>query len=216
MRCGLRSVIVIHAREAAGSVDSWFGTVYHRFPLLAENIRRIGFAFEGDMCVLDMGSLAEPHVLNKDGTWAAKKWVIWPPDGATNVDRQFAFYELPNPLSEVPPPNNRDDEAGYPVSLTMAHFVHPQVVDCDMRLYEVKKRGKEWARQGEVRCHLHTPMKPLLSRNEVVDTVFVIPYAPLEKRTTYQAVVNLKLKVATEPIVWTFTTGGMGLQKGSK
>ena len=216
MRAGLRSVIVIHARDAAKSVDRWFGTVYHRFPLLAENIRRIGFAFEGDMCVLDMGSLEEPHKVDKDGKSLEKKWMIWPPDGAKKVDRQFAFYEFPNPLGDVAPPNNRDDEAGYPVSLTMAHYVHPQVIDADIHLYEAKKRGKGFKRGKEVTIHKHTPQEPLLSRNETLDTVFGIPLRPLEKNTIYQVVVNLKLKAGTDTVEWTFTTGGMGLKKGTQ
>src|SRR5690606_28944771 len=60
MRAGLRSVIIIGQNEfqkiqAEDSIDGWMGTPYHRFPLLEPNIRRIGFAAEGNVVVLDMG-----------------------------------------------------------------------------------------------------------------------------------------------------------------
>lgn len=220
MRCGLRSVIVINARGAAESIDDWIGTVYHRFPLLAQNIRRIGFAFEegpdGAMCVLDMGSLEEPHAVDANGKALEKKWVVWPPDGSTRIDRQFAFYEHPNPLADVPAPNNRDDKAGYPVSLTVADFVQPQLKGASIALYEARKQGKEFVRKDQVRCHVHTPFKPLLSRNEVLDTVFAIPYEPLKKRQLYKVEVKLETKGGVSHVEWTFTTNSKGLKVGNR
>ena len=216
MRAGMRSVIVIHADDAAKSIDSWFGTVYHRFPLLEQDILRIGFAFEGDMCVLDMGSLQEPAAIDEKGTFQAKAWVLWPPDEAEDVERQFAFYELPNPLDDVPEPNNRDDQAGYPVSLTMPEYVQRQVVEADIRLYVAAKRGRNWERQEEVKVHKHTPGRPLLKRMETPEAVFAIPFEPLEKRTSYEVVVTLQTDSGTDTVTWHFTTGGMALRKPNR
>ena len=50
--------------DPTDSIDQWIGTVYHRFPLLEPRIRRIGFAVEGNVCVLDMGSLEEPQIID--------------------------------------------------------------------------------------------------------------------------------------------------------
>ncbi|MEE2887163.1 MAG: CAP domain-containing protein [Planctomycetota bacterium] len=216
MRCAMRSVIVIDARGAARSIDGWMGTIYHRLPLLSPNIGAVGFAYEKNMCVLDVGSLEGPPQVDGEGVPVAADWIVWPVDGATGVPRQFAFYELPNPLGDQPPPNNRDDAAGYPVSLTMAGHFHPDVQSSDLHLYRVKKRGAGYERQEEVRLHLHTPQKPLLARNQAKDTVFGIPFSPLARRTTYQAVASLRTAVGVRTVEWYFTTNGTGLRRPSK
>jgi hypothetical protein len=218
MRCGLRSVIQWQVRDPRSAIDEWIGTVYHRFPLLAPEVRRIGLAFQGHICVLDTGSLAEPQAREPVGAArrVGEEWVLWPPRGATGVERQFAFYELPNPLGDVPPPHNRDDAAGYPVSLTLGEHLQPQIVSADLHLYVVKQRGRELSREAEVKLHLHTPFAPLLARQAVRDTVFGIPYRPLDQRTTYQAVVTLRTADDTRRVEWVFTTGAMGLRKGDR
>ena len=216
MRAGMRSVIVIHADDAAKSVDSWFGTVYHRFPLLEQEIGRIGFAFEGDMCVLDMGSLQEPAAIDDKGVFQAKPWVLWPPDEAEDVERQFAFYELPNPLADVPEPNNRDDQAGYPVSLTMPEYIQRVVHEADIRVYIAAKRGRTWERQDEIQVHKHTPGKPLLKRMETPEAIFAIPFEPLARRTSYEVVVTLTSDRGTDTVIWHFTTGAMALRKPNR
>ena len=210
MRAAARSVIVIHARDAADSVDAWIGTVYHRFPLLQENIRRIGFAFEqgklGAMCVLDMGSLEEPFV-SKDGEWQERKYIAWPPDMSTGWPIGFAYYELPNPLEQQPPPNNKDDKAGYPVSLQLAHYVAPQVEDAGIGMWEVRKQGKKFVEKAEVSIHVHTPKKALHTRMEEREVVFGIPKTLLKKNTWYKVNVKLRLKEGTENVTWHFKTG---------
>ena len=216
MRCGMRSVIVIDARGAARSVDGWMGTIYHRLPLLSPSIGAVGLAYEKDICVLDVGSLEGPPEVDAQGVPTAADWVVWPARGATGVPRQFAFYELPNPLGDQPPPHNRDDAAGYPISLTMADHVHPEVASSDLHLYRVKKRGAGYERQEEVRLHLHTPHKPLLDRNQAKDTVFGIPFAPLARKTTYQAVATLRTAAGARTVEWYFTTGTAGLRRPSK
>ncbi|MHC4852524.1 MAG: CAP domain-containing protein [Planctomycetota bacterium] len=205
MRAGMRSVIVIHAREAAHSVDSWIGTVYHRFPLLQENIKRIGFAFEtgaeGGMCVLDMGSLEEPHAKGEDGKWLAPPYVIWPPHESKGWPIGFAYYEMPSPIAEAPGrkpiPIGGEDPAqkdlGYPISLQLAHYNKSAVEGATINLYETRKQGGKWVRKNEVPLWVHTPQKALLPRQEVRDTIFAIPKVLLKRNTWYQAIVNVKL-----------------------
>lgn len=216
MRCAMRSVIVIDARGAAHSVDGWMGTIYHRLPLLSPDIGAVGFAYEKNFCVLDVGSLEGPPKVDGDGRPTAADWVVWPVDGATSVPRQFAFYELPNPLGDQPAPDNRDDAAGYPVSLIMAGHFHPGVLSSDLHLYRVKRRGAKLERQHEVRLHLHTPQKPLLARNQAKNTLFGIPYRPLARRAVYQAVAILRTAAGSKTVEWSFTTDGKGLRRSGK
>ncbi len=205
MRAGMRSVIVIHAQEAAGSVDSWIGTVYHRFPLLQENIKRIGFAFEtgpeGGMCVLDMGSLEEPHAKGEDGKWLAPPYVLWPPNDTKGWPIGFAYYEMPSPIAEAPgrtpiPIGGEDPaqkELGYPISLQLAHYNKASIESATINLYETRKQGSEWVQKNEVPLWVHTPQKALLPRMEVRDTIFGIPKVLLKRNTWYKAVVNVKV-----------------------
>ena len=205
MRAGMRSVIVIHAREAAGSVDGWIGTVYHRFPLLMENIKRIGFAFEtgaeGGMCVLDMGSLEEPHAKGEDGKWLAPPYVIWPPNESKGWPIGFAYYEMPSPIAQAPgrtpiPVGGEDPDQkdlGYPISLQLAHYNKSSVESATINLYEARKQGGKWVQKREVPLWVHTPQKALLPRMEVRDTIFGIPKVLLKRNTWYKAVVNVKL-----------------------
>jgi hypothetical protein len=216
MRTAMRSVIVFDARGGARSIDGWMGTIYHRLPLLSPNIGAVGFAYEKDICVLDVGSLEGPPGVDAEGRPTAADWVVWPVKGATGVPRQFAFYELPNPLGDQPPPNNRDDAAGYPISLTMAGHLHPDVRSYDMHLYRMQKRGGTLERQEEVALHLHTPEKPLLARNQVQNTVFGIPLRPLGRRSIYHAVVTLRTADSTKTVDWYFTTDGKSLRQAPK
>ncbi|MCB9888534.1 MAG: hypothetical protein H6836_03075 [Planctomycetes bacterium] len=214
MRCGQRSVIVVQARGAAASVDGWMGTVYHRFPLLAPNVRRVGFALVDGMCVLDLGSLEEPHRYDRAGQPLGPQWVVWPPDRSADVPRQFAFYELPNPLGDQPPPKDRDDRAGYPVSLTLAHHVHPRLSSAGIRMFALRGRGAKQARGDEVRLFVHTPAAPLLRRMVAADAVFGIPEQPLEARTSYEVEVRLRLRGAEDhTVAWRFTTGSAPLRR---
>lgn len=208
MRAGMRSVIVIYSEgggSAADSVDGWIGTVYHRFPLLQENIKRIGFAYEsgkeGEMCVLDMGSLEEPHAKDENGKWLAPPYVVWPPDETKGWPIGFAYYELPSPIAQVPGrtpvPVGEEDaaqkELGYPISLQLAHYNKSAVEGATINLYEARKQGGKWVQKIEVPLWVHTPQKALLPRQECRDTVFGIPKVLLKKSTWYKAVVNVKL-----------------------
>ncbi len=196
MRAALNSVIVVRAKGVERSVDEWFGTVYHRFPLLAQDIRRIGLAYEKGMCVLDMNSLQEPQPK------AELDWVRWPADGATDVRRGFAWPEFPNPLADQPPPHNRDRDAGYPVSLQLSPRQADQLRDASIQLDMVTSQGLE-----SVPIHVHRPGQPLLAKMEDRRVVFAIPQSKLKKRQQYRVLVVLDLLAGKKEVVWSFTTG---------
>lgn len=213
MRAGLRSVIVLSPSgddiDPADSLDGWLGTVYHRFPLLEPNIRRIGFAAEGNVVVLDMGSLEEPRTTEHEQQF---RWVQWPPDGMENVPRSFHANEEPDPLADTvegraSEPFRRQQQAGYPVSLQMSRMIANQIDDATMTLYSCKKRGREMVRDEVVPCWMHTPKTPLLKRMENPSVVFVIPKEYLEPNTTYEAIATLKLLAGEQEVVWRFETG---------
>lgn len=214
MRAGIRSVIVIaqdpnHTIQAEDSVDGWMGTVYHRFPLLEPNIRRIGFAAEQNVVVLDMGSLEEPRTTDHENKF---KWVQWPPDGMSNVPLSFHAYELPDPMADTPEGKGQQGRelqinAGYPVSLQLARHIATQLEDSSIALFECKKVGNKHEADKAVRMWEHTPKTPLLKRMEMTNVVFGIPRDTLKPRTTYEVLVTLKVLAGEDKVRWQFTTG---------
>lgn len=213
MRAGLRSVIVISPDgddiDPADSLDGWLGTVYHRFPLLEPNIRRIGFAAEGNVVVLDMGSLEEPRTTEHENKF---RWVLWPPDGMSNVPRTFHANEYPDPLADTPEAKAEEEfrvqqAAGYPVSLQMARHIANQLLDARLSMFSMKKRGREYVRDEVVPCWIHTPKTPLLKRMENPLVIFGIPKEHLEANTTYEVVVELDVLAGTDEVKWKFETG---------
>lgn len=216
MRAGLNSVIVIGNDPSSridpeDSLDQWIGTVYHRFPLLEGNVRRIGFAAEGNVVVLDMGSLGTPRIVG--GDQEPRKWVLFPADNMRNVPLRFHVTEVPDPLEDTPEYKEaRDKEsiqqrAGYPVSLQMERFIVQQVEDARMQMWKLKKLGRQWQREEEVPLWVHTPRHPLLKRQENPSVVFGIPKSYLEKREWYEVEVTLILAGGEQKVTWKFETG---------
>ena len=213
MRAGLHSVIVISPDgghiDPADSLDGWLGTVYHRFPLLEPNIRRIGFAAEGNVVVLDMGSLEEPRTPDHENEF---KWVAWPPDGMENIPVAFHGNEEPDPCADTPEgkaaaPLEVQRRAGYPVSLQFARHIATQLDEVSLTLYRCKKRGQTYERDEVVPCWVHTPKTPLLKRQENTSVVFAVPKEFLEPNTTYEAVAMLTLVGGQQEVKWQFSTG---------
>jgi hypothetical protein len=214
MRAGLNSVIVISPNgghiDPSDSLDGWVGTVYHRFPLLEPNIHRIGFAAEGNVVVLDMGSLEEAVDPESADRF---RWVQWPPDGMEGVPTAFHADEYPDPLMDTKEykaakdPDRLQREAGYPISMQLANHIANQIDDASMVLFRTKKRGANYERDEVVPTWVHTPKVPLLKRMENPSVVFAIPKDVLEPKTTYEVVVTLKLRGGEQEEKWHFTTG---------
>ncbi|MCC6671337.1 MAG: CAP domain-containing protein [Planctomycetes bacterium] len=200
MRAGMRSVIVIGTNDAAGSIDGWIGTIYHRFPLLEPHIRRIGLAVHDQIVVLDMGSLEEPRDPSKE-----PKWILWPVDNAKNVPVHFHGREYPNPLEE----KGYEDTttAGYPISIQFSRVVAEQIASATMAVYEVKKRGKAFERGEQVEGYVHAPQEPVLKRMEIKEAVCFLPKAFLKPNTMYEAEVVFTAQLGEEKVTWRFTTG---------
>ena len=216
------------AEFAKDTVDLWIGTPYHRFPMLVQNIKRLGYAFlsESDftVAVLDMHSLEEPYDPGQ-----APRFVLWPPPGSAGIPTNFPSPESPNPLADQPESEQDVTKCGYPISLQLMRELATQVVESDIELYESRKGGKVptqhfvhpqadgavW-KQWTERCKpqaipiwKHTPKVPLNKKLDLRDVVFCLPKEALDKNKTYQARVRLVIGGA-DPLVfvWEFTTGG--------
>ena len=211
MRAGMASVIVFGETDAADSIDGWVGTFYHRLPLLEPNTRRIGMAVEGDICVLDMGSLQDPFDPEK-----SPKWVPWPFKDQKDVPTHFFGNEFPNPVEEVAPKDKQSNPAlGYPISLQVARHIAKQLKDGSMVVYELKKglkfdekTSRDVPKEAkEVPIYLHTPLTPMLKRMEVKNCICAIPKEHLKPLTNYLVRATLQFEAGEDVILWKFTTG---------
>ncbi len=219
MRAGMQSVILLSPSghiDAAESLDGWMGTPYHRFPLIEPNIRRIGFALEKNVAVLDMGSLEDALVSEFEEKF---RFVEWPCDGLEGVPTAFHYTEEPDPLADTPEgkkaePGELQKHAGYPISLQFARYVAMQLSDATMEVWSAKKRGKEIQRDERVPCWVHTPKVPLLKRMENTSVVFAIPKERLQPKTLYEVEVTIKTLQGEQKEVWHFTTGSQARGHG--
>ncbi|MEO0481580.1 MAG: CAP domain-containing protein [Planctomycetota bacterium] len=230
MRAGLNSVIVIAGDpsqkiDPAESLDGWIGTVYHRFPLLEENVRRIGFAAEENVVVLDMGSLGTPKIIGGDE--APRQYVAFPADNMRGIPLRFHVFEVPDPLEDTDEykalkergASERElrslqQNAGYPISLQLMDVLANRVQAARMEVHKLKKLGRNWQRDGEVELWVHTPRHPLLKRQENPSVVFGIPKEPLEKREWYQVTVTLTIGGTEQVVQWKFETGSQNYGHG--
>lgn len=158
-------------------LDDWLGSFYHRLPLLEPMLLGVGFGVDGQVCVLDAGSL-----VNRTGGWAN----VYPYHGMENVPRSFA-PELPNPV-----PGQDQNVWGYPVTLQLgASLGEPPTT---MVLTGPK---------GVVDCWFTSPNSPLNPKLVPPGASCLIPKQTLAANTTY----SVEAVFGTERMLWSFTTG---------
>lgn len=209
---------------ARDSVDGWISAPYHRFPMLAHNIKRLGYSHvDGEqlsVSVLDMSSLEEPY-----DPATAPRFVVWPPKDATKVPTHFGNPESPNPLADQPEDEQDVTKCGYVASIQLMSQVASRLGECDITLWESRKGGRPpaanfvaknskemvaWAARckKEVEGYKHTPKVPLNKKRDRRDVLFFIPKVPLKPGKTYQVRALLQIDVA-DPLVfiWEFSTG---------
>jgi len=183
-RAGLSSVIAPGTTSAEGAIDAWMASFYHRVPLLAPGLLRVGWALEKGFAVLDVESLvADPERL---------EFVAWPPPGATNVPRRFG-PELPNPV-----PGADQAAWGYPVTLQFWNY--PVAPSVRMRLHVGSSRAGV-----EVPCHFSTPTAPTNPQLAPAGAFCLIPKQTLAANTTYTVAVD-DWPSEWKGADWTFTT----------
>jgi uncharacterized protein YkwD len=183
---GLASVAVAGIKSDEQAVAGWMATFYHRLPLLEPGLRRIGFAREGDVAVLDCRSMVDPRLDAQD------ELVLWPYDGMTNTPVAFA-PEMPNPVV-----NEDQSMFGYPITVQYSRRSSGLAVDARMTLRQRNERG------DEVACWFTSPQTP---GNELVvpaNAVCLIPKRPLQRGATYWVQVEFVGEALKHS--WTFKT----------
>jgi uncharacterized protein YkwD len=166
--CGKAGVIDQAARDGADAVEAWMGTLYHRAPLLAPYVRRIGVGAAGPAyaraVVMTFGLQPAP----------AARWPIaFPADGQTGVRTDFV-REVPNPI-----PNGRTG-GGYPFTLQFPP--HDTLTAVTATFVD--------AAGAPVPFYLSTPERPANPHHAQRGIVGVIPREPLHAATRYTVTVR--------------------------
>jgi hypothetical protein len=183
---GLASVIAPGVKSDQQALDAWMATFFHRLPLLQPGLRRIGWARERDIAVLDCTSMVDPGVEVRD------ELVLWPHDGMTGTPIAFA-PELPDPV-----PGEDQAKFGYPITVQYTRRSSGLPVELRMVLREQNERGPE------VPCWFTSPQAPRNPDLVPADAACLIPKAALRRGTTYH--VELELVGENVKQSWTFKT----------
>jgi hypothetical protein len=158
-------------------LDDWLGSFYHRLPLLEPMLLGVGFGVDGQVCVLDAGSL-----VNRTGGWAN----VYPYHGMKNVPRRFA-PELPNPV-----PGQSQHGWGYPITLQLGASLGEPPTSLTMT-----------GPKGVVDCWFTSPNQPLNPQLVPPGASCLIPKQALAANTTY----SVEAVFGNERMNWSFTTG---------
>lgn len=183
---GHAAVIAPGCRTDEQALAAWMATFYHRVPLLDFGLRRIGYARDGDIAVLDCGSMVAPRYDLHDAV------VLWPYDGMTDTPTRFA-PELPNPV-----PGEDQARFGYPITVQCSARSSRLPVELRMVLRDKDARGPE------VPCWFSSPQAPSNPVLAPANTFCLIPQAPLKKGATYHVTAEFVGEGGT--LQWTFRT----------
>ena len=177
---------------AAGSVDGWIATVYHRNPILTYANTDIGFGLSGvnatTQSIMDFGNA-------HGGAPASRQLNTYPAKGQNNVGLTFGG-ESPNPL----PPGV--SSSGYPIGLQIAQPANPApgtAVAAKFQLTDSTGRA--------------IPTYNIDATNDpnpafhTADTYFMLPQQPLSPATTYNAqITGTDTQGNPFNVAWSFTT----------
>ncbi len=187
---GAASDIGIGDYEPIDAIDAWMATLYHRVPLLAPNLKTIGFGCakgrrQGWATVMNVQS-------GRDATPVHP--VFYPAPDQSGVALTFPISgEEPNPI-----PLDPDNRAGFPVMAILPRAMPLQNVT-----------GKLTTLDGaEVPCWLSSPEKPANPKhaNAQGNVACLIARDPLKAKTTYQAEFQGTLAGKAWEKKWKFTT----------
>ncbi len=189
-QAGKASVITLGHVDPLGAVDGWMATFYHRVPLLAPGLKRIGFGHTrhggGWITVLDTSRGRERG--------AAADVVLYPAPGQKGVPLAFPSDEEPNPI-----PEDRTGRAGYPVTATFP--AGSKVTGARFTLEDASGR--------EVPVWFSSPEKPANPRHarQQGTTVCLIAKKPLRPATAYTVRGAGAMDGRPWTRTWVFTTG---------
>lgn len=191
---GQASNIAIGDYEPIDAVDSWLATLYHRVPVLAPNLRSIGFACvrgrrQGWATVMNVQSGREK---------SRAQAVFYPAPDQRDVPVSFPNGgEEPNPIPEDP-----DGRAGFPITSTFP--INEPIKNAYGKLTDEKGE--------DVPCWFSSPEKPANKAHAKTqgNTICLIPKNPLAPKSTYYVEFKGSVVGKAWEKKWTFTTGISG------
>lgn len=184
-KCAKAADLFPGVSDLGAAVDGWMSGLYHRRPILAPPLARIGVGYAKLADGSYMAALM--FVDGLDGNNAARWPVAYPAANQTAIPLDFGD-EIPNPV----PGGGR---AGYPITLQFPPF--DKVAGVTAKL--VDAAGKD------VPFYLSSPEHPATSFGQY-GVICVIPKLPLAPRTTYTVTISATWKAVPNTYSWKFTT----------
>jgi uncharacterized protein YkwD len=183
--CGKAANLFPGVADLEASVDGWMASLYHRRPILAPPLARIGFGYSK---LADGSYMAALMFVDGNDPAAEARWpVAYPADKQTGIPLEFG-NEVPNPV----PGGGR---AGYPITIQFPPF--DKVTKVTARLADAA--GKP------VAFYLSDPEHPATSFPQQ-GVVCLIPKVPLAASTRYDVEVAGTWKSKAGKWSWSFTT----------
>jgi hypothetical protein len=169
------------------AVDGWMAGLYHRRPILAPPLAKIGVGYSKMPDGSYMAALM--FVDGKDSAADAKWPISYPANKQIDLPLDFG-NEVPNPI----PGGGR---AGYPITIQFPPF--DKVTGVTAKL---TSGGKD------IPFHLSDPERPATSFGQY-GVVCLIPKLPLSPKTKYEVRVDATWKGKPTSHSWSFTTLGL-------
>jgi len=188
-RCGRAADLFPGVSDLAAAVDGWMSGLYHRRPILAPPLARIGVGYAR---LPDGSYMAALMFVEGNGIPVDARWPVeYPADKQRDVPLEFGD-EVPNPV----PGGVR---AGYPITIQFPPF--DKLTGANATL---TSGGKP------VPFHFSSPERPATSFGQY-GVVCLIPKVPLRPNTKYDVHVQASWKGRPGMWSWSFTT--LGLRK---
>jgi len=174
--CGKRAVLYPSINDLRSAVRGWMGTIYHRAPIIAPNIDKVGIGSSRLPTSIKRLAVALRFVY---GRAAASAWpVAYPANGQTNLPINFVS-ESPTP---IPPAGSATP--GYPFTLQFPPYDS---------LTNISGTLKDAAGKP-VPIYFSSPEKVASKYNNQLGLVAMIPQQTLRAGTSYTASVTATWK----------------------
>jgi hypothetical protein len=204
------------SQGASEAIDEWMLAVFHRFPLLDPQLRKVGYGeyCEDQACAAALNiqtgansawtdynrRLSAGGPLGSTDPTAEDSTVEFPPDGSSTSFTQFDGNEWPDPLSACPgykPPT------GPPLSVQTGAWIKTRLNSCSVTANGVKLETRG------IDSDSYTNPDMLEQRDgsnglEAAGAVILIPRQPLDPGTVY----NVTADVNGRTYKWSFKAAG--------
>jgi uncharacterized protein YkwD len=189
--CGKAADLFPGVSDLGAAVEGWMAGLYHRRPIMAPPLARIGVGYSKLPDGSYMAALMFVDGKDVTGSLDAQWPVPYPADKQTDIPLDFG-NEVPNPI----PGGGR---AGYPITIQFPPF--DKVLGVTAKLT---------SKGNDIPFYLSDPEHPATSFGQY-GVVCLIPKLPLSPNTRYDVVVNGTWKGKFGTWKWSFST--LGLRK---